>query len=210
MVSTSAKKQVRKPAAERKREVVEHAAAIALDAGLERVTVRAVADSLGVRPGLIGHYFPAVESLVIAAFELAAQQERKRMFAVAVAETASVIDRLAAFSAYAVSEEAGPLARLWLNARNLCRFVPALEAAIASQESFYRSHMRALVAEGLEDGSFAGVDADEAAAQILIAFDGVGAYVNAAEEVAEPAYLTFVARVAELACGLAPGVLSRK
>lgn len=215
-MSTSAKKQVRKPAAERKREIVEHAAAIALEFGLERVTVRAVAESLGVRPGLIGHYFPAVEAMVVAAFELAAEGERE--YLVPPASAGSVIDRLAGFAAYATAKEAEPLARLWLNARNLCRFVPPLEAAVTRQEHKSETLVRALVAEGLADGSLRGVDPKVAAVQMLIAFDGVGSYANSyvpllsavESDGTAAAFETFVARVTELACGLPQGELSRR
>ncbi|MDT7675852.1 MAG: hypothetical protein QOD82_3754, partial [Pseudonocardiales bacterium] len=40
------------------------AAELALANGLEALTLRRVAEALGVFPGLVNHYFPAVDELV--------------------------------------------------------------------------------------------------------------------------------------------------
>ncbi|MFB7594020.1 TetR family transcriptional regulator [Streptomyces sp. NPDC056160] len=76
MTSRPRPARIRKQPGERRAEIVRTAARIALEEALERVTLRRVADELGVRPGLVGHYFPAAGDLVSEAFTHAATGER--------------------------------------------------------------------------------------------------------------------------------------
>ena len=62
----------RKPPAERREEIVAAASRLAVEEGLERLTLRRVAEALGVVPGLVNHYFPVAEDLAAAAFGFAA------------------------------------------------------------------------------------------------------------------------------------------
>lgn len=195
---------MRKRPEERREEILAAAAAIAVEAGLERITLRAVADRLGVRPGLITHYFPAAEDLVIAAFARAAAVERERFFP---AEGAPIA-RLAHFLGYIESGASLPLARLWLNARHLSRFSDALAAALEEQDTLDRERLTALITEGVTDGVFTTPDPAEACIRIFIAVDGVGSYVNNGP-FASDAYDSFAADVADWTLGLAPGTLRR-
>src|SRR3954464_15300572 len=80
MESSAPPPRSRKQPEERREEILSEAASIALDQGLERITLRAVATRLGVRPGLISHYFPAAEYLVDESFARAAPLERELFF----------------------------------------------------------------------------------------------------------------------------------
>ena len=53
--------RARKRPEERRAEILDTAADIALREGLERITLRAVADQLGVRPGLSSHCCAAAD-----------------------------------------------------------------------------------------------------------------------------------------------------
>ncbi|WP_139058538.1 TetR/AcrR family transcriptional regulator, partial [Streptomyces prasinopilosus] len=75
MTSRGTGKRVRKAPAERRNEIVTTAARIGLTEGLECVTLRRVADELGVQSGLVGHYFPAADKLVAEAFTSATMAE---------------------------------------------------------------------------------------------------------------------------------------
>src|SRR6478735_1332127 len=77
MVSSPAPRRIRKHPDERRAEILAAAADIALAEGMECITLRAVAERIGVRPGLITHYYPSAEDLVIAAFVRAAEDERR-------------------------------------------------------------------------------------------------------------------------------------
>lgn len=203
MMSSPAPRQIRKAPAERRSEIVAAAAEIALGDGLERITLRGVADRLGVRPGLINHYFPVAEELVVEAFALAIAGERETLFSAG----GTPINRVAALIARIESSESRALAQLWLNARHLSRFHPALAESLAVQEEMDRDRLVALVDDGIRSGDFRTADALAAAVRIFTAVDGVGAYVNNVGTFSEDSYTHFVADTAEWALGLEPGVL---
>ncbi|MFF7245881.1 TetR/AcrR family transcriptional regulator [Embleya sp. NPDC008237] len=177
MTSSPPVPRVRKMPEERRAEIVHTAARIALEEGLERITLRRVADELGVRPGLIGHYFPAADDLVSEAFTHAATKERGSLLPDAEAGLAP-IDRLARFLTRLTDGEYVDLGRLWLNARHVSRFKPGLRAAVRGQEELTRDALTALVDEGVRAGEFTTDDPLAVALHILVNVDGLGAYSN--------------------------------
>ncbi|MFF2274612.1 TetR/AcrR family transcriptional regulator [Agromyces sp. NPDC058126] len=203
MMSSAPATRARKLPAERRAEIVRAAAAIALEGGLEKITLRAVADLLGVRPGLISHYFPVAEDLVIAAFVHAVSDEREAL----VPEGGEPLERMARLVSRVESSDARAISRLWLNARHLSRFSPALDAALEEQESFDRDRLTALIDDGIAAGVFAPADVFTATVRIFIAIDGFGAYANNTGAFASDAYWRFVTDAAEWALGLEAGRL---
>lgn len=203
MVSSPATTRTRKLPDERRAEILAEAASIALSEGLERITLRAVADRLGVRPGLISHYYPAAEDLVVAAFVRAVSEEREELFP----DGGTPLDRMAHLVSRMEGGAAAPLSRLWLNARHLCRFMPALDEALQAQEHLDRSRLVALIEDGVAAGEFATRDPFAACVRILVAIDGVGAYVNNVGSFEVDAFTRFVTDVAEWSLGIAPGSL---
>lgn len=202
MVSSAPVVRSRKRPSERRAEIVREAAAVALADGLERITLRAVADRLGVRPGLITHYFPVAEDLVIAAFVQAVADEREAM----VPEHGEPLERLARMVERVEGADGRDIARLWLNARHLCRFTPALSAALVEQEALDRARLLELIEAGVATGEFTG-DPFDACIRIFIAIDGYGAYVNDVGAFEHDAYTRFVTDATEWALGLDPGQL---
>lgn len=197
--------RTRKAPEERREEILSAAADIALEEGLERITLRAVATRLGVRPGLISHYFPAAEDLVEEAFVRAATAERERFFPV----DGPPVQRLAHFVHHIATGASLPLARLWLNARHLSRFTPSLDTTLQEQDALDRARLRSLIEDGIAGGDFAAVDPESASIRILIAVDGSGSYVNSSEDLTHPAHADFVADVCEWTLGMEPGTLAR-
>lgn len=200
MVSSPAPR-VRKHPDTRRAEILSEAASIALAEGLERITLRAVAERLGVRPGLISHYYPAAEDLVAAAFVRAVSDEREELFPAKggpLARMACLISRI---------EGARGLTQLWLNARHLCRFSPTLRAALQEQERLGHRRLTALINDGAAAGVFGAVDSGTAATRILVAIDGAGTYINYAGAAESQALTRFVTEVAEWTLGLPAGVL---
>ncbi|MFJ8545072.1 TetR/AcrR family transcriptional regulator [Streptomyces sp. NPDC093586] len=203
-------RRIRKSPEERRAEIVRTAARIALAQGLELVTLRRVADELGVRPSLIGHYFPASDDLVAEAFAHAATRERDSLLP-REEDGLPPVDRIALFLERLTNGEYADLSRLWLNARHLSRFKPSLTQAVEAQETGTRGELVALIEEaGL--GTTGG--ALRAALHILIAVDGVGTYANAApgDEIlqAAPDLGDLVIETAEMHLGLPPGTLRER
>lgn len=205
MESSTPSPRLRKQPEERREEILSAAAAIALDEGLERITLRAVATRLGVRPGLISHYFPAAEDLVEEAFVRAATAERERFFPT----EGPPVERLAHFVHHIQTGASLPLARLWLNARHLSRFTPSLDETLTEQDALDRARLRAIIEDGIATGDFADVDPEAASIRILIAVDGGGSYVNSSGDLTHPAHVQFVADVSEWTLGMEPGTLAR-
>ncbi|WP_311211908.1 MULTISPECIES: TetR family transcriptional regulator [unclassified Arthrobacter] len=203
MVSSPTSQRVRKLPDERRAEILAEAASIALGEGLERITLRAVADRLGVRPGLISHYYPAAEDLVVAAFVLAVSEEREELFP----DGGSPLTRMAHLISRIEGGGALELTRLWLNARHLCRFTPALADAMLAQEYLDRTRLTALIEDGVASGDFAVEDPFAACIRIWVAIDGVGSYVNNPGSFDYEAFTRFVTDVAEWSLGVPAGVL---
>lgn len=203
VASRESSARVRKRPEERREEIVAAAAAIAIDEGLERITLRAVADRLGVRPGLITHYFPAAEDLVSEAFVRAAVREREHFFPAG----GDPLARLSGFVAHLASGASQPLARLWLNARHLSRFSAPLAAVLEEQDDLDRAALIAIIQAGIDAGEFTGLPAEAACRRILLAVDGSGSYANS-ERPLDDAGSRFVADVAEWSLGLPAGSLA--
>lgn len=204
MVSSTSSPRVRKSAVERRGEIVAVSAALALADGLESITLRAVAERLSVRPGLISHYFPAVEELIAAAFSQAVSDERSRLFP----REGEPLARIADLVSRVQSPDAIELAGLWLNARHLARFSARIAACIEEQERLDRERLTEVIEEGVVAGVFSPpVDPFAACVRILVAIDGFGAYVNNRSPFEDAAYTRFVADVAEWTLGLEPGAL---
>lgn len=195
--------RTRKNPAERRSEIVQAASAIAIAEGLERITLRSVAQALGVRPGLISHYFNTVEDLVIEAFTSAAIQLRQRIPDV----DGSPLDRVASIVAHLGGPAAIDQNRLWMSARNISRLSAAMSMAIEELEEIGRAHMSEIVDAGKEAGVFANVDTTSACVRIFMAIDGYGAYVNSPLPFSHDSYTYFVADVADWALGLKSGTI---
>nr|WP_091234914.1 TetR/AcrR family transcriptional regulator [Microbacterium sp. 3J1] len=203
MTSSTSSPRIRKQPEERREEILGCAAEIAINEGLERITLRAVAAKLGVQPGLITHYYPVAEDLVVAAFARAAVTEREQFFPA----DGSPLERLARFVHHIERGASLPLARLWLNARHLSRFSPTLDAELQVQDALDRDRLTQIIEDGITAGDFREVDAETACIRILIAVDGGGSYVNSSSHSDHPAHKRVVADVAEWTLGLVPGAL---
>ncbi|MER6996693.1 TetR family transcriptional regulator [Streptomyces sp. NPDC000410] len=198
--------RTRKLPEQRRAEIVETAAHIALEEGLELITLRRVAEEMGVRPGLISHYFPAADNLVSEAFTHATTRERDSLLPPHEQDLPPV-ERLARFLVGLADGDYLDLSRLWLNARHLSRFKDSLRHAVRTQESETRAALVALVDRGVRAGEFTTDDALRATLHILIAVDGLGAYANDDSPPQDPDLSDVAIETAESRLGLASGTL---
>ncbi|MFF0433701.1 TetR/AcrR family transcriptional regulator [Streptomyces sp. NPDC004327] len=206
MTSTPRGTRIRKAPAERRAEILDAAARLALEHGLERVTMQQVAGELGVRPGLISHYFPTIDGLLCEAFARAVSRERAALLPAAEQEQQPA-RRLARFLCRIDDPGFANLGRLWLNARHLARYRPTLRAVVAEQEADMRGILTALIEDGVRTGDFVTGDPLEACVVILVTIDGLDSYTNADEAAPHPVLDTLVWRVAERELGMARGSL---
>lgn len=192
----------RKSAQDRRAEIVRAAGVIALAEGLESVTLRRVADELGVRPGLISHYFPVAEELVATAFGTTTEEELDELLA---PSAATPLERFRIFFAATIGSAYDDISRLWLNARHLSRYRPLLRDEVNRVQDLWQARLRKVIEEGVAAGEFTAPDPDAAAMRLLIAIDGVSLYVNHAP--LPPGAAELAVRTAEHELGLPKGTL---
>ncbi len=208
MPSSIQNKRIRKSPASRRAEIVAAASVVALAEGLERITLRRIADELSVRPGLISHYFPAVEDLVAEAYGSAADAEIEELLP-AERAGATPTEHLARFLRRTVGEAYDDVSRLWLNARHLSRYRPALRERVAEQENAWRDRLMALIRDGVATGEFRTEDPLVSAIQIMVVLDGLGMLVNGVSSAEDPPEIKCLPlTTAERVLGLPVGALS--
>ncbi|MER5742464.1 TetR family transcriptional regulator C-terminal domain-containing protein [Streptomyces sp. NPDC002225] len=218
MASRGTGKQVRKSAAERRREIVAAAALVGLEEGLECVTRQRIADGLGVQSGLIHHYFPVVEELVAEAFARATTAELDGLLPEAATgaeaadgvdggEGAGPLDAFRRFFTLISGAEFDNVSKLWLNARHLSRYRPALHGQVVSQELRWCHRIEQIIARGVREGEFRCEDPWASAVRILAVVDGASAYINTSADRRTEPLADLARRLAEAELGLAAGGL---
>ena len=194
---------MRKSPEARRAEIVAAAAAIALTEGLECITLRRVAEELAVRPGLINHYFAVAEELVAEAFGAAASAELEELIPAGRPPDRALAD-LARFLALTAGERWDAMSRLWLNARHLSRYRPALRDRVLYQEARWRDRLSGVIAAG----TFRVADPMLAATEILVVLDGLGAHANTDRGGRPPAVADLAVMTAERVLDLPAGTLT--
>ncbi|MFD4397397.1 TetR/AcrR family transcriptional regulator [Kitasatospora sp. NPDC058478] len=209
MTSSVQRKRVRKSADDRRAEIVGAAAAAALTEGLECITLRRIAEQLDVRPGLISHYFPAVEDLVAEAFGSAATAELETLLP-ADPHDGSPLHHLARFFARATGPAYDDMSRLWINARHLSRYRPVLRDRVLEQQAGWRGRLGGVIEAGVTQGEFRTEDVDVTVLQILVVIDGLAAHANTGLRDHPSAVTRLAVATAERELGLPDGSLTWK
>ncbi|NGO73006.1 TetR/AcrR family transcriptional regulator [Streptomyces boncukensis] len=207
MASRVQRKRIRKSPADRRAEIVASAARVAISEGLEAITLRRIGELLDIRPGLVSHYFPAVEDLVAEAFGNAATAELDGLLPPGQ-RTGTPSQHLTRFFAQATGEAYDAISRLWINARHLSRYRPVLRERVAEQEAAWRERLADVIRAGAERGEFRTDDAYVTAVQILVVIDGLAAHANTGTDSTVPRVTRMAAATAERELGLPDGALA--
>jgi AcrR family transcriptional regulator len=177
-----------------------------VDEGLASLTLRRVADELGVFPGLVSHYFGSVDDLLVAAFVHATMTESDQVHADAARGT-TPLDRLRRFLVSMASAERNRVSLLWLDAWSTCRHHPALAAAVADQMLAEEARVAALIKEGASTGRFRVDDPTAVARRILAVVDGLSVQAAIKSSIDYTAVADLVFTTAERELGLRRGTL---
>jgi AcrR family transcriptional regulator len=194
----------RKAPHERSGEILAAAAGLALSEGLQCLTLRRVADALGVAPGLINHYFPVANGLVAAAFAHIVGGEREAIFA-SLAADASPVAQMRTLLDALLSETADAIALIWLDAWQASRTRPALRQEVVRQMLGWQSALGALIERGIQSGDFHAADPSQAAVRILALIDGLSVQAAIRTAIRYDTVRDMVLANAERELGLAPG-----
>ena len=171
-MSTGKNPTRRKSPSARQAEIVETASLIAVSEGLERVTAKHVAEVLGVAPGLVNHYFGAVDDLIAEAFGYAATSERTELYARAsVAFTP--LQQLVRLISELLDIERDAISLLWLDAWQASRRRPALLREVVLQMKADVTALAAVIQTGVSVGNFSTIDPFASATRIMALIDGL-------------------------------------
>ncbi|MGW6454430.1 TetR/AcrR family transcriptional regulator [Streptomyces sp. NPDC055078] len=210
MTSRDSGTRTRKAPAERRREIIRAAAQVGLAEGLECITLRRVADELDVQPGLVGHYFPAADTLVAEAFTSATMAELDGLLPERPAGPGheTPLSTLRRFFTLIASTEFDNVSRLWLNARHLSRYRPVLRDHVIDQELLWCRRIEQLIAAGTRTQGFRCANPWVAAVRILVAIDGSSAYINTSADTRTAPIADLARTAAETELALPPGTLA--
>jgi len=157
---------------ERRAAMLAEAGAVLLQDGIGALTLRHLAQRLGVAPGLVNHYFPEIEALGAQAFAAIAEGEVADLFGAAMAEPTPSA-RIARLITDLLEPDRRGVSLLWLDAWQASRNRLALRAAVIAAMDLWQDRLSALIAQGAAAGAFATPDPAAAATRILALIDGL-------------------------------------
>ena len=196
----------RRSAAERVAQIADAARAIALEAGLSAVTLRAVATEVGVAPALVAHYAPSMDELVADTFAAVVGDELAEVDELARRQAAP--DRaLAEVLASLLDEGRTEVTLIWVQSWSLGRRNEALAARVREQMDAWRRFLGEVIARGCAAGRFRCDDPDAVAAQTLGTVDGLNAHSLVAWQDASER-VRLLLRSVEAMLDLSPGALA--
>lgn len=201
---TGQKVRIRRSAEDRRAEIVQAATRIALSEGLDQVTLRRVADDLGVTGSLVSHYFPAVDDLLAEAFTAAAEAELVETFA---ALEPAPLAALRGYVTALVDQARDGMNTLWVDAWHASRRRPALNEAVRRLTDAWNGRLAELLARGADTGDFDCPDPRVSAARIMAVVDGLTVHTVMRETLDYASVEELVYLVTESELGLAPGTL---
>lgn len=161
----------RLPADERRREILEAGAVIALSDGFGKVTARSLADTIGVRQGLVVHYFPTIDLLLAEIFRTLGASGRLGV-GLDVDDELSPTDRLGRLVRRRTTAERDPVALLWLDAWRQAADRPRLREAVTERMEADVADLTAVLERGVGEGEFEMDDPTRSAMRILGLLDG--------------------------------------
>ncbi|WP_439673465.1 TetR/AcrR family transcriptional regulator [Embleya sp. MST-111070] len=164
------KKGARLPPHERRQEIVDAALALADTVGLDRITSRDVADTLGVTSGLVHHYFATVDDLVVAAFTQIADVQNAQDQE--ICRTLPTVDALRALVQRSLGMGSAK-ARIWMSAWVAAPRRRELADEVDRQMKAGIDVLADLLRRGNDEGVFRVPDPAAAALRILVLVDGV-------------------------------------
>lgn len=155
----------------RRQEILDAVLEIGADRGLEAVSARDVAEHVGVAPGLIHHYFPSMDELLAESFGKWADGilENLRRHSQSANPRVSLALLVADLS---------PDQRIWNNALSTAPRYRKLRERSRQLSMAYLEDVTAIIAAGVDQGTFSCASPHESAWRIILILDGLVAMVH--------------------------------
>ncbi|MFI6597943.1 TetR/AcrR family transcriptional regulator [Nonomuraea sp. NPDC050536] len=200
-------RRTRKTPEERRAEIVSAACRMAMEDGLGTLSLRSVADDLGITGGLVGHYFPSVDELLAEVFRTIAAAEVDKIF-YDVGASDGPLEGMRAFMRHLLSDERDRISLLWIDGWNAGRKRPLLMAEVVRQARAWLDRVAALIEDGRATGVFRTADPVANAMRILAVFDGLSIKAVMGTTIDYRTVKDLVPQIAEQELGLATGTLA--
>lgn len=175
MSQPSTTRRVRKTPEQRRLDVSEAARAVALDEGLDAVTLRAVAARIGVASGLVAHYAPSMDELVASAFGEIVAAELDEVIA-QVRRAPSARERLGILLDTLLDGSRDDITLVWVQAWAMGVRNEPLAARVRAEMDDWQAAIAAEIQRGMDAGEFAAGDAAALAWHLLAMVDGLNAH----------------------------------
>jgi len=203
---STAQKRTRKEPSQRRAEIIDAACALADEIGLDRLTGRDVAARVGVTSGLLHHYFPHVDDVIVEAFRWVVTADTHRLGD--GLDGLRPLDALSEFLRRSLSPDREPALTMWMSAWVAAPRRQKLAHEVEHQMKDGIHLLARLLERGVEAGDFRVSDNERTAWRILVMLDGAAVQRTIRFRAHPIDDLTeLVSQVAERELGLPPGAL---
>ncbi|WEK12720.1 MAG: TetR family transcriptional regulator C-terminal domain-containing protein [Candidatus Microbacterium phytovorans] len=173
--STTRPRAARTSPDERRTQVAEAARAIAIEAGLDAVTLRAVAARMAVAPALVAHYTPRMDDLVADTFGALVAAERHDV--AALLDTADEpARRLGILLETLLDGTRDDITLVWVQAWAMGARSEALASRVRDEMDAWQTAIAREVRQGMDAGVFDPGDEAAIAWHLLAMIDGLNAH----------------------------------
>ncbi|SDR78318.1 TetR/AcrR family transcriptional regulator [Agrococcus carbonis] len=170
----TAGRRTRKTPAVRRDEIRTAARTIALESGLSAVTQRAVAEQVGIAPGLITHYVDRMDLLVAEIFRDIAREELEQVRA-AVDAVSGDVDRVLVLLRELIGDYRRDVALVWVDGWSLSRRSDDLAAVLTGEARAWEAFVGEVLERGHRAGALHAPDPLALARFVVGATDGLSA-----------------------------------
>ncbi|GEK80109.1 TetR/AcrR family transcriptional regulator [Agrococcus baldri] len=168
------RKRIRKSPAVRRDEIRAAARSIALEQGLSAVTQRAVAERVGIVPGLVTHYVDRMELLVAEIFRDIAREELEQVRA-EVGAVEGDVDRVLVLLRELIGDYRRDVALVWVDGWSISRRNDDLAAVLTGEARAWEEFVGGVLERGHRSGALHAPDPLALARFVVGATDGLSA-----------------------------------
>ncbi len=194
---------------ERREEILRAAGEVVLREGFGRTSARELAAAVGVSTGLLHHYFPSMDEVLVRAVQLFSEEDLAQLAdEVGEEHEAPALVRLDRVLRWCVPAPDDPACRFWVEAWSESLRNAGVAGATRHLNEVWHEGLTELLTDAAADGTGQCPDPEATAWRLLALIDGLTVQVLAYGSLG-PAELLAQARAAtELELGLAPGTLA--